>query len=405
VPSSSIHTVYWSAHRFDVDSVASLGQQARSMFDRHAPTPAALAAVLDWADDPLTATVHARVQHRLAETPVEDVRIDFEDGYGLRPDAEEDADATRVGQAIAEAARTDRLPSTIGLRIKPLTHEFAERSIATLDRCVTALVQAHGGLVPGFVVTLPKVTFVEQLQTMDALLLRLERKLGLAPHAIDLEFMIEVPHAVFDPAGRVSLPGYLAAVRERLVGVHVGVYDFTAAVEVAAGEQAMDHPACDLVRGLMRLAYSGTGLVLSAGSTNSLPVAASGESESAAVTRGWRASATQIRHVLRRGYYHGWDLHPGQIPVRYAACHRFFLEGLPAAAGRLRTYLQSATFAMDHAAVLDDVATGQALLGFFVRGRACGAFTDGDLLRGGLHPSDLATGRFVDLLARGWNRP
>ena len=35
-----------------------------------------------------------------------------------------------------------------------------------------------------------------------------------------------------------------------------------------------------------------------------------------------------VRHSLRHAYYQGWDLHPAQLPTRYAAVYSFFLEAM-----------------------------------------------------------------------------
>jgi hypothetical protein len=35
----------------------------------------------------------------------------------------------------------------------------------------------------------------------------------------------------------------------------------------------------------------------------------------------WRLHATHVRHWLRHGFWQGWDLHPAQLPSRYAAVH------------------------------------------------------------------------------------
>ena len=155
----------------------------------------------------------------------------------------------------------------------------------------------------------------------------------------------------------------------------------------------------------MQLAYGGTSLLLSAGSTNLLPVETP-EDPRRGVVASWRASARQIEHVLRRGFYHGWDLHPGQIPVRYAACYRFFRAGAGAAMARLRTVLDASAAASvagrpragDDAAVLDDAATGQALVGYLARARGCGAIDDVELAAAGLRPDAVGSGRFLELL-------
>ena len=354
----SIQTLYWGAHRFAAETLAQIGDDARAVWAEAAPDAAALARILGWPADDVAEHVHAAVARKLAHEPVEDIRIDFEDGYGPRTDAEEDATATATGTAAGRCA----MPRRFGIRIKPLTPELAPRAIATLDRFTTALVESAHGFPRGFVLTVPKVTSPDQCRVAVELLARLERTLGLADGSIALEIMIEVPQALFDGQGRLVLPALVAASGPRLVGVHLGVYDFTAAWEVPALFQSMAHPACDFVRALVRATCSGTGLVLSAGSTNVLPVPGHVEAS-------WRRSHDEIRHVLVDGWYHGWDLHAGQLPVRYATNIRFYREGLPAALARLRAYTQ----ASEGAATLDDAPTIAALQAFVRRATACGA--------------------------------
>lgn len=404
-----VQTLYWGAHRVEPGFLESLGEVARTSFETYGGTSESLAAALNIADPTLAIRVHARVADKLRREPIEDLRIDFEDGYGKRPDEEEDGHALACAREVLAAHGRGVLPRRYGLRIKAFTAELGARAIRTLE----SFVHAAGGreLPPGFVVTLPKVTVVEQVEAMVSLLDTLEDSLKLPRHTIGFEFMVEVPQAVFDRQGRLLLPQLLDAAGHRLLGVHLGVYDYTAAHEILAVHQAMDHPACDLVRGLIRMSYSGSGRMVSAGSTNVLPhpphveedvpLDASQQAENlAAVHRGWKLAHDQIRHTLVRGYYHGWDLDPLQLPARYAACYRFFLEGHAAAASRLRGYIASATAATEGQGVLDDVATGQALLNIFIRGHACGAFDDDEVAAAGVDQADLDDGSFAALLSR-----
>ena len=115
---------------------------------------------------------------------------------------------------------------------------------------------------------------------------------------------------------------------------------------------------------------------------------------------GLGGSHDHIHRSLVGGYVQGWDLHPAQIPVRFATCFRFYLEGFAASAQRLRSYLARATAATDGDAVLDDAATGQALLGFFSRARECGALPARELERTGLRESEWSERSFAKILER-----
>ncbi len=101
----------------------------------------------------------------------------------------------------------------------------------------------------------------------------------------------------------------------------------------------------------------------------------------AAVHHAWQLSHRHIRHSLEGGFYQGWDLHPAQIPVRFATCFAFFLEGFAPAAERLRNFIEKAAQATLVGDVFDDAATGQGLLNYFLRALNSGAIDVADLER------------------------
>ena len=84
--------------------------------------------------------------------------------------------------------------------------------------------------------------------------------------------MVETTQALLGADGRSPLPAFLEACAGRCRGAHFGTYDFTASCNITAAYQTMDHPWCDLAKGMMMLAYAGTGLFLSDGATNVMPV-------------------------------------------------------------------------------------------------------------------------------------
>jgi len=161
----------------------------------------------------------------------------------------------------------------------------------------------------------------------------------------------------------------------------------------------------------MVLAYAGTGIFLSDGATNVMPVgpheAAEGrpltarqlEENRAAVHGAWRIAHRHIRHSLASGFYQGWDLHPAQLPVRYATCYAFFREGLAPSAARLRNFVDRAAQATLVGEVFDDAATGQGLLNFFLRALNSGAIDQGDLAATGLTHEEVALRSFAKILA------
>jgi citrate lyase beta subunit len=409
-----VHTVYGGAHLFKADTAPRLGALALRAFEEYAATPADLAAAVGLRED-LAATIHARVDERLRREPVEDFRIDFEDGYGSRPDAEEDGHAEAAAREMAAGLAAGTLPAFVGIRVKPFTEELRERSLRTLDLFLTRLVRETGGRLPeNFVVTLPKVTIPAQVSVLANLSDLLEPALGLPARSIRLEIMIETPQAVLDLTGTSNLSILALAGRGRCVAAHFGTYDYTAACGITAEHQSMTHPACDFAKHMMQVAYAGTGVWLSDGATNVLPVPphraakdgppltpAQAEENRAVVHRAWKLHAGHVRHSLVGGFYQGWDLHPAQLVTRYAALYAFFLEGLDAASDRLRNFVQKAAQATLVGEVFDDAATGQGLLNYFLRAVNCGAITEEEALeRSGLTLEELRGRSFVKILER-----
>jgi len=402
-----VHTVYGGAHLFTAETARKLGDLALRAVETYAPTPDALAEAIA-LPGPLAAKVHARVLEKLRREPVEDFRIDFEDGYGNRPDEEEDGHAAAAAAVVARGLAAGTLPPFLGIRIKPLTKELAPRSIRTLDIFLTELCAASGGALPsGFVVTLPKVTSRAHVETLVWVFETLEDRLDLDPGALKLEIMVETTQSILDPQGRVMLPRLLDVAGGRMTGAHFGTYDYTANCDITAAHQKMRHPACDFAKQMMKVAFAGTGVALSDGATNIMPVAPhkgqltpeQQKENRAAVFSAWRLHADDIRHSLVNGFYQGWDLHPAQLPTRYGAVYGFFLEGLAPASERLRNFVEKAAQATLVGDVFDDAATGQGLLNFFLRGIACGAVTEEEALQTGLTLDEIRTRSFVKILA------
>jgi citrate lyase beta subunit len=407
-----VHTVYGGAHLFKADSAAKLGALALRALEEYAATPADFAVGLE-VPRHLAARVRERVEAKLKREPVEDFRADFEDGYGDRPDAEEDGHAKSTAQEMAAGLAAGSLPPFLGIRIKPFNEELRERSLRTLDLFLTSLVKATGGRLPdNFVITLPKVTIPEQVAALADVLDLLEPALGLAAGALRFEIMIETTGSIFDAQGRSNLSHLAEAARGRCVSAHFGTYDYTASCEITAAQQRMDHPACDFARQMMKIAFAGTGLWLSDGATNVLPVpphraAPDGPpltpeqlaENRAVVHRAWRLHAEHTRNSLVNAFYQGWDLHPSQLVPRYATVYSFFLEGLDAASDHLRNFVQKAAQATLAGEVFDDAATGQGLLNYFLRAMSCGAITEEEALeRSGLTLEELRGRSFVKIL-------
>jgi len=349
------------------------------------------------------------VVEKLEREPVEDFRIDFEDGYGNRPDAEEDGHAHSVAREVAQGLAEGTLPPFLGMRVKTLSEELRGRSIRTLDLFLTTLVEATDGtLPPNWVLTLPKVALPEQVEFFVAALQALEPKLGLAEGALRFELMVEVPQAIIGADGRCMLPELVRAGAGRISAAHFGTYDYTAGVGITAAHQHMRHRACDYAKHAMQVSLAGTGVWLSDGSTTVMPVpvhrgdalTAGQQAENrASVHRAWRLHYDDVRHSLVGGFYQGWDLHPAQIPTRYAAVFAFFLESVESAGARLHNFVEKAAQATLVGDVFDDAATGQGLLNYFLRGINCGALTEQEALEmTGLSLDELRGRSFLKIL-------
>ena len=439
-----VHTVYGGAHLFKSDSAGRLGALARRSLDQFAPDffvfanaiglpgaahlldppeeTEAITAQLDSDPDGarrehkqawLAHTIYKRVSEKLRREPVEDFRIDFEDGYGNRPDEEEDGHAASAATEVAEGMTAGTLPPFIGIRIKTFSEELRARSARTLDIFVSTLLEKSGGKLPeNFVVTLPKITIPEQVSALVDIFELLESNTGLPGGSLKMEMMIETTQSIINAQGDINLPLLLAAARGRCVAAHFGTYDYTASCSITAAHQHMMHPACDFAKHMMQISFGGTGIWLSDGATNIMPVAPHRFVEGGAplkpeqieenrmtVHRAWKLHYDHIQHSLEGAFYQGWDLHPAQLPTRYAAVYAFFLESLDAASERLRNFVEKAAKATLVGDVFDDAATGQGLLNYFLRAINCGALTEEEAIElSGLTIAELRSGSFVKIL-------
>ncbi|HEY1585301.1 MAG TPA: phosphoenolpyruvate kinase [Polyangia bacterium] len=404
----AVHTVYGGAHLFTADTAPKLGELALRALDTYAPDAHQFAEAIGLRGD-LAGKVYERVRDKLAREAVEDFRIDFEDGYGNRADEEEDGHAVLAAQQVATGADRGTLPPFLGIRIKPLSRELAPRSLRTLDVFLTELLDKTGKKLPGhFVVTLPKLTSKVDVETLVDVFEALEEKCGLDAGALKMEIMVETTQSIFDTRGRVALTRFHDAAKGRLVAAHFGTYDYTANCDITAAHQRMRHPACDFAKHVMKVSFAGTGVMLSDGATNIMPVAPhrgkdlndhQRHENRAAVHAAWRLHADDVRHSLVHGFYQGWDLHPAQLPTRYGAVYGFFLDGLAPASERLRNFVDKAAQATLVGDVFDDAATGQGLLNYFLRGIACGAVTEQEALATGLTLDEIRSKSFVKIMA------
>ena len=389
-------------------------KDADSLPDNNAAIDALLTEIQNNGIDPknsavwLAWRVYAQVKKKLEREAVEDFRLDYEDGFGIHPDEKEDAVAVQGAKEVADGMKQNILPPFIGIRIKPFNSEFVERSVRTLNIFVSTLLEETGGVLPeNFVVTLPKVEIPEQAAALVKVFEVLEADSVLNSGELKMEIMIETTQSVFNADGEVTARKIANAAGHRCVGAHFGTYDYTASCDLIAAYQTMDNEVCDFARQVMKVAFGGSGIFLSDGATNIIPLAPHhGENLSAlqisenleSVHRSWKLSYGHIRHSLANAFYQGWDLHPAQLPVRYAANAAFFLEQLQVSTGRLRNLVEQASSATVSGDVFDDAATGQGLLNYFFRALNSGAIDPEDVESAGVTVEEVQAGSFRNIV-------
>lgn len=351
-PGQPIHTAYVSGADASVDTPREWGSAALELAENQRDLLVALAR-----EDTV-----ARVFETLRERPIQDLRFDFEDGYGTRPDDVEDAAALNAG-AVLKA-----LPAEVrsrGIRTKGLTTLEWARAIRTLEK----VLEGAGGVPEGFVFTVPKIRHVEQADLTVQVCEALEAAHGLPSGSLKFELQIESPQAIIAADGSSPVSQLIQRSNGRCTGLHYGTYDYSAALGIAPKFQSLEHPVADHAKAVMQAAAATTGVWVCDGSTQVLPIGTD-EEVRAAVSRHFRL----VTRSLERGYYQGWDMGAGHLVTRWLATFAFFREGLGIAAPRIGRYLDR-----QGGAVMDEPATAQALATVVLRGLECGAFDPADV--------------------------
>ncbi|MBF0238482.1 MAG: phosphoenolpyruvate kinase [SAR324 cluster bacterium] len=438
-----VHTVYGGANLFKAGAPGKLGSLALNALETYAPNFVSFAKVLGLPgserfpstgegykdlqsslhDDPIAVkkayldawlafTIYERVVNKLKAEPVEDNRIDFEDGYGNRPDEEEDGHAIQAAEEVAKGMAEKSLSPFIGIRIKSFTEECHARSARTLDLFLTHLASKTGGKLPdNFVITLPKVTIPQQVSALVRLLETIEDNTKFAKGSLKIELMIETTQSIINNKGENTVHLLVAAAKGRCRSAIFGTYDYTATCNITAVYQSHTHPAADFARHVLQVSMAGTGINIVDGATTIMPIGPHKipkegpgltplqiDENQAVVHSAWKLHFDNIMHSLKHAYYQGWDLNPGQLPIRYAAVYYFFLSSIDDASMRLNAFLRRAAQATLVGNTFDDAATGQGLLNFFLRGMACGAITEEEVLSTGITLQELRSRSFVQIV-------
>ena len=403
-----VHTLYGGANLFKYDSAKSLGERALEILETYAPDHKIFGEVFGFNDPGFSKRIYNKVLNKLKKEAIEDFRIDFEDGYGNRSNEEEDETAVTAAKEVAKGMKERSLSPFIGIRIKPFTEEMKERGLRTLDIFVSTLIKESNGKLPeNFIVMLPKVTIPEQPATLAAFFDLLEEELKMEKGSLKMEMMVETTQSIMAIDGTNPLYKFIKASDGRCIAMHFGTYDYTASCSITAKYQEMDHPVCDFAHHMTKVALAHTGIWLSDGATNTMPIGPHRgddltekqmEENKAVVHRAWKKGYDHIRHSLWNGFYQGWDLNPAQFPMRYAAVFAFFLESYDDAVERLRTFVEKAARATLIGDVFDDAATGQGLLNYFLRALNSGAITEEEVLATGLSLEEIRSRSFKKIL-------
>ncbi|MBA2379420.1 MAG: phosphoenolpyruvate kinase [Blastocatellia bacterium] len=410
-----VHVLYGGADRYNAGTAAKLGQIAGAAFAEFAPDFAQFAAAVGLPesehlptdakqiarlerklshqkDDSSTAfawRVYQRTREKLESEPIEDFRIDFEDGYGFRPNDEEDTDAERAAKELAKAMDDGSITAFSGFRIKSFAPETYGRAVRTLEIFLSTLLEASSGRVPdNFVVTLPKVTDRREVKDLADRLKRFEKKWKLASGSIGIEVVIETPEALFSDKGEFNLRRIASSQKGRIRSAHFGAFDFTSALGIPAAHQGIRHPACTLARQMMLLAFAPLGVRVADSVTTTLPVvlhkgpkltAEQIDENRRSIHGGWAVHFRNVTASIGEGFYQSWDLHPNQLPARYAANYAFYLGSAKENAKRLRGFIDRATKAHLTGTVFDDAASVRGLIDFWKNGLGCGTFTEDEV--------------------------
>jgi len=433
-----VHTVYGGANLFKRDTCIKMGAVALKNLQTYARNFAVLARVLEiegYKSFPkkekeikklekklsrlneferkkeptwLAYSVYNKIIAKLRTEPVEDFRIDFEDGFGNRPDDEEDSTAIASATELAKGMADKTISPFIGIRIKPFTEDLKYRGVRTLDIFLSTLLEKTEGKLPdNFVVMLPKVTIPEQVIALVRLFEIIERQNQLALGTLKMETMVEATQIIMDDEGRNPLMKIIRASEGRCIAAHFGTYDYTASCGITAKYQTMAHQVCDFAHHMTKVALGGTGIFLSDGATNVMPIGPHrgkhlSEKQQCenqeAVHNAWRVGYNHTMHSLINGLYQGWDLNPAQLPMRYAATYNFFLSSYDDAVYRLKTFVERAAISTLTRDIFDDAATGQGLLNFFLKAMNCGAISEEEATATGLTIEEIRSRSFYKIL-------
>jgi citrate lyase beta subunit len=384
------HVLYGGAHLFSEGTFSKIKSLAKDVFDFAIPDPGSIRTLIGTdCSEGFYHQLYDRLAAKMNSEPLEDYRIDFEDGYGVRADEEEDHHAVQAAKTLSQLAASGNVPRSVGFRIKPLSVGSMRRSLKTLALFIETFLEANERQhsLKHVVITLPKVTNAEQVATLCDVLNAFEVAHHLSPGFFPIEILVECPEAFLSADGTIPLPSFLMAADGRCRSIHFGVYDFTSSLGIGSAGQAIDHMAADFARMWMQiLSGLAPGLGVSDGIINRLPLVPKESTPEAmdSFKNAWVYNYQQMSRSLKNGFYQGWDLHPAQLHIRHAANFMFVLSELDSAVNRLKTFIKKSSTASHIGGLFDDRASVLGLINFFERAIGSKILSEDDLLSRGV---------------------
>lgn len=405
-----VHTLYGGAHLFNSGTIRKMKELALNSFLQYVKDGNELSEIFGWTvDSNQKSELFGKIMHKLKNEAVEDFRIDFEDGLGIVSESDEDEISEFTAKEYFECLKNNTSSPFFGIRIKSFSEDTKYRAVRTLNIFLTTLLRLNEGCIPeNFVITLPKVYSADQVKAMSEILKLFEKNFNLKKNSLKFELMLETPQAFIDPHGKLNLLNLISASDNRCVSVHLGLYDLTSQCNISPVYQTFSHPICDFARNLTKLSLAGTGVNFSDGATIIIPaVLHKGNSltdlqiteNKKSVLNAWKIIHDNVFHSLKNGIYQGWDLHPVQIPSRYAATYKFFRDGYNEVSQRLKNFIDKAAKATLTGVVFDDAATAQGMLNFLLKAFNCGAIDENDINNTGLTIEQLKSKSFKKIVS------
>lgn len=413
-----VHTVYGGAQLFHRNTLKKIGEKGIALIKNYFSEPPYCTVLSGESDVPLNSEIRQQVIdqtiNKLTVNPVEDYRIDFEDGYGLRDSAKEDEDAERCAIELSELFQKSDNSSAFqtGIRIKSFSLPTLQRSIRTFDIFLSTFFQnCDIQNVPFLSVCLPKVTDLKEVELLLSLLTDYAKSHNLNTGFLRAEIMLETPEFYLKSNGFAALREMVDSFSGSFNALHLGLYDFTSSLGVQSADQKYNHPYLDFLRFQTIMQFSKSTIRLVDGATMEMPVEKYKKSEFAELSEeecnankimiinAANAHTENIYHSMKMGFDSSWDLHPGQVAIRYLTLFTNYKKSFSAMRERFINFVENAARATVLNGQFDDAATGQGMLNYFIKGYRLGALSADDIRKTGFDIETLVKKSFAELIS------